>query len=153
MGNTKKDISRIYSALILIKSAIIPERKCINIDDIIEVIIKSPRIFLLNNLMLFHLPCFAKEAINRMSGALNECVIEGIKTAIPFQRQIFLDENFKAGNFVGTGIVHFATEKHLRELLSNFVFIELNYTETTNIIPKPSLKLAYWNFIVQRSPN
>ena len=65
----------------------------------------------------------------------------------------FCKTNFKSGNFVGTGVVHFATEKHLRELLSSFEFIELNYTETTNIMPKPNLKLAYWNFIVQRSPS
>ena len=38
------------------------------------------------------------EAINRMVGALDECVIEGIKTTIPYQKQILLDENFKTGN-------------------------------------------------------
>ena len=39
-----------------------------------------------------------KEAINRMIGALDECVIEGIKTIIPFQKQIMTDPNFQNGN-------------------------------------------------------
>ena len=39
------------------------------------------------------------EAINRMIGALDECVIEGIKTIIPFQKQILADANFKRGDF------------------------------------------------------
>ena len=37
------------------------------------------------------------EAINRMLGALDECVFEGIKTIIPFQKQILNDSNFKKG--------------------------------------------------------
>jgi acetyl-CoA carboxylase biotin carboxylase subunit len=38
------------------------------------------------------------EAINRMIGALDECVIEGIKTIIPFQKQILSHDDFKNGN-------------------------------------------------------
>ena len=31
-----------------------------------------------------------QEAISRMLGALNECVIEGIKTTIPFQKHRYI---------------------------------------------------------------
>ena len=44
------------------------------------------------------------EAINRMLGALDECVIEGIKTIIPYQKQILLDDNFQSGN-INTGFL------------------------------------------------
>ncbi len=39
------------------------------------------------------------EAINTMSRALSEYVIEGIKTTIPFHQQLMRDENFRSGNF------------------------------------------------------
>ena len=39
------------------------------------------------------------EAISRMLGALEECVIEGIKTTIPFQKSILKNKNFINGNF------------------------------------------------------
>ena len=45
------------------------------------------------------------EAINRMIGALDECVIEGIKTIIPFQKQIMIDPNFQNGN-IDTGFLN-----------------------------------------------
>lgn len=38
------------------------------------------------------------EAINRMNVALDECVIEGIKTIIPFHKQLIMDEKIKAGD-------------------------------------------------------
>ncbi len=40
-----------------------------------------------------------EEAINTMSRALSEYVIEGIKTTIPFHLQLMKDENFRSGNF------------------------------------------------------
>ncbi len=40
-----------------------------------------------------------KEAVKRMLGALDECVIEGIKTTIPFQKTILENNNFKSGDF------------------------------------------------------
>ncbi len=40
-----------------------------------------------------------KEAINRMRRALSEFVVEGIKTTIPYHRQLMNDENFQNGNF------------------------------------------------------
>ncbi len=43
-------------------------------------------------------------AIRRMSRALNEYLITGIKTTIPFQIQIMRDRDFQAGNF-DTGFV------------------------------------------------
>ena len=39
------------------------------------------------------------EAINKMLGVLDECVIEGIKTTIPFQKQILADNSFVSGNY------------------------------------------------------
>ncbi|MBC8311253.1 MAG: acetyl-CoA carboxylase biotin carboxylase subunit [Candidatus Marinimicrobia bacterium] len=60
--------------------------------------------------LIVHAPT-RQEAINRMVGALDECVIEGIKTAIPFQKQILLDENFKAGNFTTAFLENFNYKK------------------------------------------
>ena len=47
--------------------------------------------------LIVHAPS-RQESINRMIGALDECVIEGIKTIIPYQKQILMDPNFQAGN-------------------------------------------------------
>ena len=44
------------------------------------------------------------EAINRMIGALDECVFEGIKTIIPFQRQILESTDFQKG-IIDTGFL------------------------------------------------
>jgi len=54
--------------------------------------------------LIVHAPS-RQEAINRMLGALNECVIEGIKTIIPFQIQILLHEDFQNGN-IDTGFLN-----------------------------------------------
>jgi len=43
--------------------------------------------------LIVHAPS-RKEAIIRMLGALGECVIEGIKTTIPFHQKILKDEDF-----------------------------------------------------------
>jgi acetyl-CoA carboxylase, biotin carboxylase subunit len=40
-----------------------------------------------------------EEAINTMSRALSEYVVEGIKTTIPFHQQLMQNEDFKQGNF------------------------------------------------------
>ena len=40
-----------------------------------------------------------EEAINTMSRALSEYVIEGIKTTIPFHQQLMQDESFRKGDF------------------------------------------------------
>jgi acetyl-CoA carboxylase biotin carboxylase subunit len=39
------------------------------------------------------------EAINTMSRALSEYVIEGVKTTIPFHQQLMKHEDFRSGNF------------------------------------------------------
>ena len=39
------------------------------------------------------------EAINKMIGVLDESVIEGVKTTIPFQKQILSDSSFVSGNY------------------------------------------------------
>ena len=38
-------------------------------------------------------------AINKMAGALEEFVVEGIKTTIPFHRQVMQNEKFRSGKF------------------------------------------------------
>jgi acetyl-CoA carboxylase biotin carboxylase subunit len=40
-----------------------------------------------------------QEAINKMKRALDEFVIEGIKTTIPFHRQLMDDEQYVVGNY------------------------------------------------------
>jgi acetyl-CoA carboxylase, biotin carboxylase subunit len=40
-----------------------------------------------------------EEALNTMSRALSEYVIEGVKTTIPFHQQLLKNEDFKKGNF------------------------------------------------------
>lgn len=40
-----------------------------------------------------------EKAINRMQRALEECIIEGPKTTIPFHQAIVRDKSFRAGNF------------------------------------------------------
>jgi acetyl-CoA carboxylase biotin carboxylase subunit len=40
-----------------------------------------------------------EEAIDTMSRALSEYVIEGIKTTIPFHQQLMQNEDFRNGNF------------------------------------------------------
>jgi len=39
------------------------------------------------------------EAIEKMRGALDECVIEGIHTTIPFQKKVMRDARFRSGRF------------------------------------------------------
>jgi acetyl-CoA carboxylase, biotin carboxylase subunit len=39
------------------------------------------------------------EAIEKMRGALDECIIEGIHTTIPFQKKVMRDARFKSGIF------------------------------------------------------
>jgi len=62
--------------------------------------------------LIVHAPT-RQEAINRMVGALDECVIEGIKTVIPFHKQIFLDEDFRTGNFNTSFIENFNYKKEV----------------------------------------
>jgi acetyl-CoA carboxylase biotin carboxylase subunit len=40
-----------------------------------------------------------ERAIKRMKRALDEFVIEGVKTTIPFHQQLLENEDFKAGTF------------------------------------------------------
>lgn len=52
--------------------------------------------------MIAKLICRAEtreECIKKMARALDEFIIEGIKTTVPFHQQLMKDENFKKGNF------------------------------------------------------
>jgi len=40
-----------------------------------------------------------EEALTKMSRALDEFIVEGIKTTIPFHKKLMKDENFRKGNF------------------------------------------------------
>jgi len=51
------------------------------------------------------------EAINKMKRALNEFVIEGIKTTIPFHRQLMEDPDYLSGNYTTSFMDHFVLEK------------------------------------------
>ena len=53
--------------------------------------------------LIVHAPT-RTEAINRMIGALDECVFEGIKTIIPYQKQILKNSNFQKGQ-IDTGFL------------------------------------------------
>ena len=39
------------------------------------------------------------EAITKMSRALDEFIVEGVKTTVPFHQRLMKDENFKKGNY------------------------------------------------------
>ena len=52
--------------------------------------------------MIAKLICKAQtreECIKKMARALDEFIIEGVKTTVPFHKRLMKDENFKAGNF------------------------------------------------------
>lgn len=52
--------------------------------------------------MIAKLICKAQtreECIKKMARALDEFIIEGVKTTVPFHQRLMKDENFKAGNF------------------------------------------------------
>jgi acetyl-CoA carboxylase biotin carboxylase subunit len=40
-----------------------------------------------------------EEAITKMERALDEYIIEGVKTTIPFHQRLMKNEKFRAGNF------------------------------------------------------
>ncbi len=52
-----------------------------------------------------------EEAINKMKRALDEFVIEGIKTTIPFHRQLMDDPNYVAGNYTTAFMETFKMKK------------------------------------------
>ncbi len=58
--------------------------------------------------MIAKLICRAEtreECIKKMQRALDEFIVEGIKTTIPFHKKLMLDENFRSGNF-NTGFIN-----------------------------------------------
>jgi len=52
-----------------------------------------------------------EEAIHKMKRALNEFVIEGIKTTIPFHRQLMEDPDYLSGNYTTSFMEHFVLEE------------------------------------------
>jgi acetyl-CoA carboxylase biotin carboxylase subunit len=48
--------------------------------------------------LIVHAPS-RKEAINKMSQALEEFIIEGVHTTIPFHKRVMRDENFREGRY------------------------------------------------------
>lgn len=56
-----------------------------------------------------------EEAINKMKRALDEFVIEGIKTTIPFHRQLMEDPQYLAGNYTTKFMETFKMEKPVEE--------------------------------------
>jgi SAM-dependent methyltransferase len=60
--------------------------------------------------------------------------------------------NYKSGQFVGTGQVHFSDEAHLRELFSQFEIIFMEEKLMRRTEPKDGHQFASWN-IVAKKPN
>ncbi|MFD1615780.1 acetyl-CoA carboxylase biotin carboxylase subunit [Gelatiniphilus marinus] len=56
-----------------------------------------------------------EEAINKMKRALDEFVIEGIKTSIPFHRQLMDHPDYLAGNYTTKFMEDFVMEKQIEE--------------------------------------
>ena len=56
-----------------------------------------------------------EEAINKMKRALDEFVIEGIKTTIPFHRQLMDHPDYLAGNYTTKFMEDFVLEKEIEE--------------------------------------
>ncbi len=56
-----------------------------------------------------------EEAINKMKRALDEFVIEGIKTTIPFHRQLMEHPDYLAGNYTTKFMEDFVMEKQVEE--------------------------------------
>ncbi|GAA3643215.1 acetyl-CoA carboxylase biotin carboxylase subunit [Flavivirga jejuensis] len=56
-----------------------------------------------------------EEAINKMKRALDEFVIEGIKTTIPFHRQLMDHPDYLAGNYTTKFMEDFVIEKEIEE--------------------------------------
>ena len=56
-----------------------------------------------------------EEAINKMKRALEEFVIEGIKTTIPFHRQLMDHPDYLAGNYTTKFMEDFVMEKQIEE--------------------------------------
>jgi acetyl-CoA carboxylase, biotin carboxylase subunit len=52
-----------------------------------------------------------EEAITKMQRALDEYIIEGVKTTIPFHQALMKDENFRAGNFTTKFVEEFWNPK------------------------------------------
>jgi acetyl-CoA carboxylase biotin carboxylase subunit len=64
--------------------------------------------------MIAKLICKAQtreEALTKMRRALDEFIIEGIMTTIPFHQQLMEDENFKAGKFDTSFMDNFKLEE------------------------------------------
>ncbi len=52
-----------------------------------------------------------EEAITKMERALDEYIIEGIKTTIPFHRQLMKDKKFREGDFTTKFMEDFEIKK------------------------------------------
>jgi len=61
--------------------------------------------------LIVHAPT-RQEAISRMLGALNECVVEGIETTIPFLKEILLNPQFVKGE-IHTGFIDEMMNKNI----------------------------------------
>ena len=64
--------------------------------------------------IIVHAPS-RNEAIKKMSGVLDECVIEGVSTTIPFQKQVLQDELFLNGEYTTGFLNTFEYKENLNE--------------------------------------
>jgi len=56
-----------------------------------------------------------EEAVSKMKRALDEFVIEGIKTTIPFHRQLMDHPDYLAGNYTTKFMEDFVMNKQIEE--------------------------------------
>ncbi|MEM8951429.1 MAG: hypothetical protein AAGC99_19090, partial [Pseudomonadota bacterium] len=67
-----------------------------------------------------------EECITKMMRALDEFIIEGVKTTVPFHQQLMKNEDFRKGNF-NTGFINdFKLEKPEEPFCPLVVFASLS---------------------------
>lgn len=62
----------------------------------------------------------------------------------------FTREGFVDGRLAGTGVVHFADEPHIRELLSGYELLLLEHKTMDQRHPEDGIQFAAWNFVARK---
>ena len=105
----------------------------------------------------------SSESIRRALGLVRQALVEGglfigidwfstestemangAESGDPYTRR-----EISAGKLVGTGVVHFADEAHLRDLLSGFELLFLEHKTSDVLVPPGSFRIAAFNFVAR----
>ena len=62
----------------------------------------------------------------------------------------FTRTNYKNGQFVHVGRVHFSDKKHLLDLFKKFKILVLEHNITKTEVPKKNSVIAGWNIVAQK---